>query len=440
MQFLGLSAQAFHGETGMEGLLPYARGFFFHLPVTSAPYNTWHPHIYNKPTKQPTPFLISNILDLQSHRHADDMDSKMTPVSRSRHRNSGTDGFILSNDFLGTSRLFGSASSGNRYPGLVVPTAPVGDRLVDREEDSLRGQRSTSSPCPSYMRDHVESPDDESEKNGRNSEKHKLSSDSNDEFSDNGLISQKKKKARTTFTGRQIFELEKQFEQKKYLSSAERAEMASLLNVTETQVKIWFQNRRTKWKKHENITASDLPEVRLQAERNPDVAKAIQNAAKLKKAKERLEQAAASGGASKKDSGRHSNHGSKDDSCSSHEVEAGEPLDFTIGKLNNPSYDQSEVNETDEVLGETHQADYTEVDDDGDADLVSSERDYERETCDDIMTDECTEDGVKRFDDDSVASSDSGDVDIETDARVDKAFDRAARVLRCPVYRVENSH
>lgn len=46
----------------------------------------------------------------------------------------------------------------------------------------------------------------------------------------------RKKKARTTFTGRQIFELEKQFELKKYLSSSERAEMAKLLNVTETQV------------------------------------------------------------------------------------------------------------------------------------------------------------------------------------------------------------
>ncbi|KAJ9599970.1 hypothetical protein L9F63_009732, partial [Diploptera punctata] len=46
----------------------------------------------------------------------------------------------------------------------------------------------------------------------------------------------KRKKARTTFTGRQIFELEKQFELKKYLSSSERAEMAKLLNVTETQV------------------------------------------------------------------------------------------------------------------------------------------------------------------------------------------------------------
>jgi hypothetical protein len=49
-------------------------------------------------------------------------------------------------------------------------------------------------------------------------------------------MSKKKKKARTTFSGRQIFELEKQFEAKKYLSSNERAEIASLLNVTETQV------------------------------------------------------------------------------------------------------------------------------------------------------------------------------------------------------------
>lgn len=47
----------------------------------------------------------------------------------------------------------------------------------------------------------------------------------------------KRKKARTTFTGRQIFELERQFELKKYLSSSERADMAKLLGVTETQVR-----------------------------------------------------------------------------------------------------------------------------------------------------------------------------------------------------------
>lgn len=74
---------------------------------------------------------------------------------------------------------------------------------------------------------------------------------------DNAKISKKKKKARTTFTGRQIFELEKQFNAKKYLTATERSDMATLLNVTETQVKIWFQNRRTKWKKQEKGTEND---------------------------------------------------------------------------------------------------------------------------------------------------------------------------------------
>ena len=74
--------------------------------------------------------------------------------------------------------------------------------------------------------------------------------------------SNRKKKARTTFTGRQIFELEKQFEIKKYLSSSERSTLAQLLGVTETQVKIWFQNRRTKWKKQEGISNTQAAEHR----------------------------------------------------------------------------------------------------------------------------------------------------------------------------------
>ncbi|CAF3828599.1 unnamed protein product [Rotaria sp. Silwood1] len=79
----------------------------------------------------------------------------------------------------------------------------------------------------------------------------------------NNIEKKKKKKARTTFTGKQIFELEKKFEDKKYLSSTERAEMATLLTVTETQVKIWFQNRRTKWKKAENISNAEAAEHKL---------------------------------------------------------------------------------------------------------------------------------------------------------------------------------
>ena len=59
----------------------------------------------------------------------------------------------------------------------------------------------------------------------------------------------RKKKTRTVFSRSQIYRLESMFEMKRYLSSTERSNLATTLNLTETQVKIWFQNRRNKWKR-----------------------------------------------------------------------------------------------------------------------------------------------------------------------------------------------
>ncbi|XP_064630530.1 homeobox protein slou-like [Lineus longissimus] len=59
----------------------------------------------------------------------------------------------------------------------------------------------------------------------------------------------KPRRARTAFTYEQLVALENKFKTTRYLSVCERLNLALSLNLTETQVKIWFQNRRTKWKK-----------------------------------------------------------------------------------------------------------------------------------------------------------------------------------------------
>lgn len=153
------------------------------------------------------------------------------PINRTNKSTSGSivaDCYLSSNDGLSnsqdcspsTSNSFNSADNANN---LIANQLQTDSNLnnVQQLANSLNSTLTTSSSVNNSL-------------NNSNSSKMRT-----------------KRKSRILFSSNQVGELEKRFEDQKYLSANEREQLASVLHMTSNQVKIWFQNRRYKCKRQQ---------------------------------------------------------------------------------------------------------------------------------------------------------------------------------------------